>query len=68
MVKRFSKRITRKKTYKLSPKNAEEIIRQEFTDSRGNKVINILRFKPQSPFEPDFKQTVTTKYIPEEEK
>lgn len=52
MARRFSKRTTRKKTYKLSPKNAEEIIRQEFTDSRGNKVKFKFDFRPHPIDEP----------------
>ena len=40
--KRFSKRVTRKTQYKLTPKDAETIIRQDFTDSKGNKYYTIL--------------------------
>ena len=57
MAKRFSSRKTRKTTVRLSPKDAEMLLRKEFSDENGNKHIYQLRFKPQSPFENDFKQT-----------
>ena len=67
MARRFRRKSSRKTKVRLSPKNADEILRQEFTDKKGNKIINIIRFKPQNPFKPDFKQTFTTKYKPNEE-
>lgn len=68
MAKRYSKKNTRKTRIMLSPKDADEILRREFTDDKGNKVINIIRFKPQSPFKSDFIQTFKTKFKPKEEK
>lgn len=59
--KSFSRRVVKRTRIKLSPKDAETLFRQEMTDSQGNKHINIIRFKPQNPFEPDFKQTVEYK-------
>lgn len=61
MAKRFSRRITRKKTYKLSPKNAEEVIRQEFTDSRGNRHIFKMDIRPHKPNKPTIEGTVEYK-------
>lgn len=49
MAKRFSRRITRKKTYKLSPKNAEEIIKEEFMTPRNYKMQKRFIFKPENP-------------------
>lgn len=47
------KKITQKKTkVRISPENAEKILEQEFTDSKGNKFnLNII-FKPHKPSEP----------------
>lgn len=59
--KRFSKRTTRKTKVRLSPKEAETLFKEEFIDSRGNKHIFRIDFKPQSPFEPDYKQTIEYK-------
>lgn len=67
MARRYSKKNTRKTRIMLSPKDADKIFRQEFMDEKGNKIINIFRFKPQNPFKPDFTQTFTTKYKPKEE-
>ena len=61
MARKYSKRTTKRTKVKLTPKEADEIIRQEFTTSRGDKIINRIRFKPQSPLEPDFKQTIEYK-------
>ena len=58
MGKKFTRKSAKRVKVKLTPKEANEIIRQEFIDSKGNKHINIIRFEPQKPFEPDFKQTV----------
>ena len=38
MAKRFSRKVTKKKIFKLTPKQAENIIEKEFSDSRGNKI------------------------------
>ena len=58
MAKRY-KKITQKKTkIRLSPENAEKILEQEFTDSKGNKFKNLFIFS----FEPFFfKQTIKDK-------
>ena len=61
MAKRFSKRVTRKTRIKLSPKDANEIIRQEFSDDRGNKFIFRMTGNPHSPSEPTIKGTVQYK-------
>lgn len=61
MARRYSKKVTKKRIFRLSPRDAENIIYKEFTDSHGNKHIFKVRFKPQNPFEPDFKQTVEYK-------
>ena len=58
MVKRYSKRIIRKKTYRLSPKEAEDILKQEYIDSRGNKYDFRFKFKPHKPSEPTIQSTV----------
>lgn len=50
MAKRFNKRITRKTRIKLSPKDAEHIIKSEFTDDNGNHHILDVNFRPHSPF------------------
>lgn len=52
MGRKFSKRVTKKTKIQLSPKEAEEIYKKEFVDSRGNKMRFIFDFKPQSPKDP----------------
>lgn len=49
MAKRYSRKIVRKKTYKLSPKESSEIIKQEIIDSRGNRHQLNFKFKPHLP-------------------
>lgn len=50
MAKRsFSRRVYRKIKKLLSPKNAEDIIKREFEDSRGNKHELNFNFRPHSP-------------------
>lgn len=49
MTKRYSKRTTRKTKVRLSPKDAERIIRSEFTDDNGNHHILDVNFRPHSP-------------------
>ena len=61
MAKRFSKKVTRKKIYRLSPENAEDIIRQEFIDHRGNKHIFKMNIRPHNPNEPTIEGTVEYK-------
>lgn len=51
MTKRYSKRTTKKTTVKLSPKEAEDIIKSEFTDEKDNRHILRFRFKPHLPTE-----------------
>lgn len=48
-MKRFIRRITKKTKIKLSPKEADEIIRQEFTTEKGNKMQKRFIFQPHSP-------------------
>lgn len=52
MGKRYSKTTRRTKRYTLSPKDAETIIKQEFTDSRGIKTITDVNVKPHKPSTP----------------
>lgn len=59
--KSFSRRVVRKIKRTLRLDEAQEIMRKEFIDSHGNKHVNIIEFKPQSPLKPDFKQTVEYK-------
>lgn len=61
MARRFSRSRTKRTRYKLTPKEADEVIRKEFIDSRGNKFIHRIIFSPQSPLKPDYKQTVEYK-------
>ncbi len=61
MSKKFSKKTTTKRQYKLSPKNAQEIIRQEFTDSRKNKFIFRMTGNPHNPKTPTIQGTVQYK-------
>ena len=61
MAKRFSKKISRRKTYKLSPHDAEEIIRQEFTDSHRNRHIFKMDIRPHRPSRPTIEGTVEYK-------
>jgi len=61
MGKRFSRKTTSKRTIKLSPKEAQEIIRQEFTDSHNNKHIFIMDVKPHLPNKPTINGTVEYK-------
>ena len=61
MGKRYSKTTKRTKKYTLSPKNALEIIRNEFIDSRENKHIFIMDIKPHNPLKPTIESTVEYK-------
>lgn len=61
MAKQYSKRTIKRTKIRLSPKEANDILRQEFTDSRKNKHIFKIQFKPQNPLEPDYKQTIQYK-------
>ena len=60
-MRRYSKRTTRKTKIRLSPKDSLDIIRQEFTDDRGNKFIFRMTGNPHSPKEPTIKGTVQYK-------
>lgn len=64
--KRYSKRSSKRTVIKLSPKEAEDIIKSEFTDHRKNKFDFIMKFKPHKPSEPTIKGTV--EYKDEKEK
>ena len=55
MKKVFSKRKSKKTQIKLTPKEAQEVIRQEFTDSRGNKINIRYDVTPHKPAEPTIK-------------
>ena len=55
------KQTTKKTVIRLSPKDAEDIIRQEFTDSRGNNFVFRMNLKPHSPKEPTIRGTVDYK-------
>lgn len=61
MAKRYSKTVRRTKRYTLSPKDAEEVIKSEFLDSRGNKHIFIIDVKPHLPSKPTIEGTVEYK-------
>ena len=67
MAKSYRRKTTKRTIIKLTPKEAETIYAKEFADSKGNKHIFKLKFKPQSPTKPDFKQTSEVKYKPKEE-
>ena len=56
--KRYTKRTTKKYRFRLSPKETEDIIRQEFTDNRGNRFIFRMTGKPHSPKKPTIEGTV----------
>ena len=60
----FSKRVVRRIKRMLSPKDAEEIIRQEFEDSRGNKSRVIYDVRPHSPNKPTIEMQNTSTYTP----
>ena len=40
-MSKFTKKVTKKVRIKLSPKEAEDIIRQEIIDNYGNKIIKL---------------------------
>ena len=52
MARRFSRKVTKKKIFKLTPKQAETIIQEEFVTKYGNRVQKKFIFKPQTPSEP----------------
>lgn len=47
--KRYSKRSSKRTVIKLSPKEAEDIIKSEFTTEKGNKMQKRFIFKPHLP-------------------
>lgn len=52
-MKRVFSRKTKKKTQvKLTPREANEIIKQEFIDTHGNKFIFRIDLTPQKPNQP----------------
>ena len=61
MVRRYSKKITKKRIFRLSPRDADEIIRQEFTDRHRNKFIFRMTGNPHSPKKPTIEGTVQYK-------
>ena len=52
MAKRFSRKVTKKRIFRLNINEANEIIRKEFIDSRGNRMRMILDAKIQKPNQP----------------
>ena len=59
--KSFSKKRTKRTTIKLSPKEADEVIRQEFKDSRGNRHIFRMDINPHSPDTPTIEGNIEYK-------
>ena len=59
MAKHYSKRTTKRTTKKLTYFEARDIIVNEFTDSRGNKVVYRFDFNPHSIDEP----TIQTSFV-----
>jgi len=49
MARKFSKKITRKIRVRLSPREATNIIEEEFADTRGNKFRFRVTGKPHKP-------------------
>lgn len=49
MGKKFNKRVTKRTKVKLSPKEAEKIIQEEFTTEGGNRMRKDIIFSPHSP-------------------
>lgn len=52
MARRYSKKVTKKRIFKLTPRDAETIIKEEFTTKYGNKIQKKYIFKPHLPSEP----------------
>ena len=52
MGKKFSKTVTKRTKVRLSPRDAEEIIKEEFVDSKGRKTITDINITPHSPTTP----------------
>ena len=53
MARRFTKRHTKRTRIKLSPQEADEIIRAEFSDEKKGRHRFRLIFKPHTPQEGD---------------
>ena len=51
MNNRYSRKTTKKTVYKLTPKDAETIIKEEFTTIFGNRMQKRFIFKPHLPSE-----------------
>lgn len=66
MAKSYRRKSTKRTIIKLTPKEADEIIKSEFTDHRKNKFDFIMKFKPHKPSEPTIKGTI--EYKDEKEK
>ena len=58
MGKKFSKTVTKRTKVRLSPRDAEDIIKQEFTDDRGNKFIFRMTGSPHKHNKPTIEGTV----------
>ena len=52
MARRYSKKITKKRIFKLTPRDAETIIKEELITKYGNKIQKRYIFKPHLPSEP----------------
>lgn len=61
MARKFSRSRTKRTRYKLTPKQADEVIRQEFIDSRGNRHIFRMDVTPHNPNKPTIEGTVEYK-------
>ena len=51
-MRRHSKSTTKRTKIRLSPKETQDVIEKEFGDSKGNKTIIRLDFRPHSIKEP----------------
>lgn len=49
MAKSYRRKTTKRTIIKLTPKEADEIIKSEFTTEKGNKMQKKFIFKPHAP-------------------
>lgn len=49
MARRYSKKVTKKRIFRLSPKDAEIIINEEFMTPKGYRIQKRFIFKPEKP-------------------
>ena len=52
MAKKYSRKVTKKRIFKLNPRDAQDIIEKEFSDSRGNRIRFRHDFRPHPIDEP----------------